>query len=226
MSTTRRPVVLFGTGQAASVAYAVLTHDSPYTVVAFTVDEAHLAERSFLGLPVVPFEGVEHGYPPATFGMHIAVGYVRVNRLRAERYTQAKDKGYELITHVSRRAITWPDLSIGDNCWIMDNSVVQPYTTIGNNVYIGGSSHVGHHVTVEDHCFIAGCVAIPGTVRIGEYSFVGMGAALRQGVTIARECIVGAGAVILRNTREKGVYVAPQAVLLPTPSDTVSYDLS
>jgi sugar O-acyltransferase (sialic acid O-acetyltransferase NeuD family) len=225
MSAARRPVVLFGTGQAASVAYAVLMHDSPYTVVAFTVDEAFLSEQTFLGLPVVPFEAVEQCYPPATFGMHIAIGDVRVNRLRAERYEQARAKGYELITYVSRRAITWPDLSIGDNCWIMDNSVVQPYTTIGNNVYIGGSSHVGHHVTVEDHAFIAGCVAIPGAVRIGAYSFIGMGAALRHGVTIARECIVGAGAVILRDTREKGVYVAPPAVLLPTPSDAVAYDL-
>lgn len=225
MNATRRPVVLFGTGQAASVAHMVLTHDSPYEVVAFTVDEAFLTDRTFLGLPVVPFEGVEHCYPPSTFGMHIAIGYVRMNRLRAERYDQAKAKRYQLITHVSRRAITWPDLVIGDNCWIMDNSVVQPYTTIGNNVYIGGSSHVGHHVVVEDHCFIAGCVAIPGTVRIQSYSFIGMGAAMRQGVTIARDCIIGAGAVILRDTREKGVYVAPQAVLLPTPSDAVAFDL-
>ena len=63
-------------------------------------------------------------YPPAEFSMFIAVGYRRMNRFRAERYEQARTMGYELITHVSPRASTWPGLEVGDNCLVMDQVVI------------------------------------------------------------------------------------------------------
>ena len=59
MTTPRRKVVLYGNRRMATFAQAVLTHDSPYEVVAFTVDDALITETTILGLPVVPFEEVE-----------------------------------------------------------------------------------------------------------------------------------------------------------------------
>ena len=40
MTTRRKRAILYGNGQMATFAQAVLTHDSPYEVVAFTVDDA------------------------------------------------------------------------------------------------------------------------------------------------------------------------------------------
>ena len=116
MNAKARKVVLFGNGQMASFAHAVLTHDSPHEVVAFTVDEGHITDKTLMGLPVVPFENLPSSHPPDAFAMHISVSFRRVNRLRAEKYEAAKAKGYELVSYVSSRAYTWPDLTIGDNC--------------------------------------------------------------------------------------------------------------
>ena len=90
--TRPRKVVLFGNGQMASFAHTVLTHDSPHEVVAFTVDGDYIADKTLLGLPVVPFEELERSHPPDSYAMHISVRFRRVNKLRAEKYTEAKAK--------------------------------------------------------------------------------------------------------------------------------------
>jgi sugar O-acyltransferase (sialic acid O-acetyltransferase NeuD family) len=224
MTTRSKKVVLYGNAQMATFAQAVLTHDSPYEVVAFTVDEALIKETTILGLPVVPFETVERTYPTEDFAAHIAVGFRRVNGVRAEKYYQAKEKGYELLTYVSSQAFKWPDLVIGDNCWILEHTILHPFVTIGNNVYLGSACHIGHNSTIGDHTFMAGLAGLAGGVNVGTHCFFGIHSTVRNGLSIADRCVIGAGATVLRSTRERGVYVAHQATMLPTPSDGLAED--
>lgn len=214
-------VVLFGNGSVARVVHCFLSHDSPYEVAAFTVDGEYINEDTLCGLPVVPFADVESIYPPDEYGMLVAVGYIGVNRLRAERYAQAKAMGYQLISYVSSRATTWPGLVIGENCVIGANNAIHPFVEIGDNVIISGSCTVGHHTVIKEHCFLASGVAVAGGVTVEPYCFLGTNAIVRNRITIATECVIGAGAVVLEDTQERGVYMARPADLLPIPSDKV-----
>lgn len=224
MTTPGRKVVLFGNGQMAGFAHTVLSHDSPHEVVAFAVDGAYITEKTFNGLPVVPFEDLDRSHPPDDYAMHISVSFRRVNKLRAQKYAEAKAKGYQLVTHISSRAHTWPGLTIGDNCWILEQSVIHPAVTIGNNVYMGSAVHIGHDTTIGDHSFFVGMIAVAGFVKIGSYCFVGIHATVRDGLTIADRTVIGAGSTVLRDTQEGGVYVAPPARLLPYDSDNLADD--
>jgi sugar O-acyltransferase (sialic acid O-acetyltransferase NeuD family) len=214
-------VVLFGNGEVASVAYAYLTHDSPHDVVAFTIDRDSLGEgpHQLFDLPVVPFEDVDRLFPPSAHAMFVSVSYRKINKLRAEKYNQAKAKGYELISYVNSKALTWPDLKVGDNCFIMEENVIQPFVEIGNDVIMWSGNHIGHHTVIKDHCFVASHVVISGHVTVEPYCFFGVNATIRDGITIARECVIGAGALILKPTQEREVYVGNQATLLPRTSD-------
>jgi sugar O-acyltransferase (sialic acid O-acetyltransferase NeuD family) len=212
-------VVLFGTGAMASDAYFIFTYESPYEVTAFTVDREHIKEDTLYELPVVPFDEVTSIYPPDQYKMFIAVGYIRVNRLRAERYCQAKAMGYQLISCVSSRAITSPRLNIGENCLIGPNSVICPSAKIGNNVFIGIGSVVPHGNIIKDHCFLAAGVVLSGFVTVEPYCFIGTNATVRNSITIARECVIGAGALILEDTEEGGVYMSKPADRLPISSN-------
>jgi sugar O-acyltransferase (sialic acid O-acetyltransferase NeuD family) len=212
-------VVLFGTGSVASDAYVYLTHDSPYEVVAFSVDRVEIEEDTLFDLPVVPFEDIESLYPPDRYKMHIAVGYFRLNKLRAERYHQAKAMGYQLISYVSSKATAWPGSVIGENCFIDAYSIVSPSAKIGNNVLVGTRCTVPHCTTIKDHCYLSGGVGLSGFVTVEPYGYIGTGAIIRNNVTIARECVIGAGAVILEDTEERGVYMGKPADLLPISSD-------
>ncbi|HIP25014.1 MAG TPA: acetyltransferase [Archaeoglobus profundus] len=212
----REKIVIFGTGSFAEVAYYYLIKDSPYEVIAFTVDKNFITEKEKFGLPVVPFEEVEKIYPPDEFKMFVAVGYNKVNRVRAEKYYQAKEKGYELISYVCSRAIVWDNVEIGDNCFIFEANVIQPFVKIGNNVIVWSGNHIGHHTTIGDHIFIASHAVISGHCKIGSYCFIGVNATFREGITVAEDCIIGANALIIRDTQKGGVYGGQPAKLLRT----------
>jgi sugar O-acyltransferase (sialic acid O-acetyltransferase NeuD family) len=211
--------VIFGTSAGAKSNYFYLAHDSPYQVVAFTVDRSYIKEETLSGLPVVPFEDIESAYPPDGHKMLVAVLASRVNKTRAEKYCQAKAKGYTLISYISSKAITWPDLIVGDNCSIGAGSMCGPSVKIGNDVMINPGACLGHDVVIKDHCFIASRTVILGAATVEPYCVLGANSTILDGVTVARECVIGAGAVIHENTKERGVYRVNPPALLPLPSD-------
>jgi sugar O-acyltransferase (sialic acid O-acetyltransferase NeuD family) len=212
-------VVLFGNGQMARMISFYITHDSPFEMTGFTVNGENIREQTLLGAPVVPFEDIENRYPPDEFRMLIPVSYRNANQLRAEKYHQARAKGYRLISYVSSRAVTWPGLVIGDNCIILEGCIVQPFSQIGSNVVLGCGSLVGHDCVIGDHCFLAPRAVTLGHVRVGPYCFLGANSTIRDGITIAAECVIGAGVTLSRNTQPKQVYVSSQLDPLPKRSD-------
>jgi len=212
-------VIIFGNGQMANLAHFYLTHDSPYEVAGFCVDKDFLKENSFNNLPVVSFEDVEAIFSPHVFKMFIPISYKNVNKLRAKKYYQAKDKGYELISYLSSKATTWPGLVIGENCFIFENNVIQPFVEIGNNVILWSGNHIGHHSKIKDHCFLASHVVVSGRVTIEPYCFLGVNATIRDNVVIEQSCVIGAGTLILKSTTKNGVYIGPPAKLYSLPSD-------
>jgi sugar O-acyltransferase (sialic acid O-acetyltransferase NeuD family) len=211
-------VVIFGATERAATVHTYLTYDSPYEVVAFTADRDYIRGENLCGLPVVPFEEIESIYPPGDYKMFVSVFYRKVNKTRAEKYYQAKAKGYELISYISSRAVTWPGLVIGDNC-LVGNCVIQPFVEIGNNVFIRDGGVICHSAVIKDHCFVAAHAVVLGHATVEPYCFLGANSTIRDGITVARECIIGAGTLILEDTQEKGVYKGNPAVCLPIPSD-------
>ena len=133
-------MILFGTGQNAEVAYYYFKHDSPHEIVAFTLDREWMKRDSFHNLPIIAFDEIENVYPPEKYKMFVSISFTNLNKLRKKKYQEAKDKGYELISYVCSRATTWPNLDIGDNCFIFEDNVIQPYVKIGNNVILFSAS--------------------------------------------------------------------------------------
>lgn len=201
-------VVVFGVGQWSELAHFYLLHDSPHEVVAFTVDIEYIQGNQFKGLPVVPYQEVERHYSPPNFQMFIPMSFKRMNHARAERYYDAKKRGYELISYVSSRATTFPGFKCGDNCFIFEDNTIQPFVEIGNNVVMWSGNHIGHHSVIKDHVMITSHVVISGSCTIEPYCFFGVNATVRDETLIARETLVGMGVTILKDTKEFEVYKA------------------
>ena len=217
-----KKIIIFGTGAFAEVAYFYFTQDSDYDVVGFTINKKFITEEKFCGLPVIAFENIESKYPYTEFSMFIAIGYKNMNKIRAQIFNESKQKGYQLISYINSKATVWKNLSIGENCFILENNVIQPFVEIGNNVILWSGNHIGHHSTISDHCFISSHVVISGFTKINSYSFLGVNSTIRDGVTIASECLIGAGALILKNTKKGGVYTSKDANLLSVSSDKLT----
>ena len=201
-------VVVFGVGQWAELAHFYLTHDSPHEVAGFTLDAEYIEDREYKGLPVVPYDEVEQHFAPAEFKMFIPMSFKRMNHARAEKYYDAKKRGYELISYVSSKATTFPGFECGDNCFIFEDNTIQPFVKIGNNVVLWSGNHVGHHTIIKDHVMITSHVVISGSCTIEPFCFLGVNATVRDETVIARETLVGMGVTILKDTKEFEVYKA------------------
>lgn len=199
-------VVIFGIGDFGRIAQRYLDIDSPHDVVAFTVHGAYVDRTELNGIPVIPFEELEHHYAPNNASMLVAAGFSKVNQVRSKIFDECKDRGYRCITYVSSRAMILEDVPIGENTFVFEANVIQPGVTIGDDVVLWSGNHIGHDSSIDDHCFIASHAVISGNCRVGHHCFVGVNATFRDGVSVAPRCVIGAGALIMRNTEEGEVY--------------------
>lgn len=202
-------VVLFGCGRGADVAYRYIRGDTQHEISAFTVDEAFRKSDTFHGLPLVPFGSVEERYPPSDYKMFVLLGYQNMNRLRASKYQEAKDKGYQFISYVNSNIYCLEEIDIGENCFIMENQTINLDVKIGNNVVMWSSNHIGDRTIIEDHVWISSHVAVAGDVRIKEYSFIGVNVGISNNICISPKTFIGGGVFIAQDTKEGGVYALP-----------------
>src|SRR5229473_3488449 len=98
-------IVIFGIGRGANVATRYFRDDSPHEIVAYTVDDAYADCKEFMGRPVIPFSRVESEIPPEDSQMFVMLGFQKMNALRAEKFAQAKEKGYSLASYISSRIL-------------------------------------------------------------------------------------------------------------------------
>ncbi len=217
MYSKDKKVIIFGNGLIAEVAYYCLKNDSEYDVIAFTADKNFCNSENFNGLPLIPFENVENIYPASEYYIFIPISYSGLNKIREEKYLEAKKKGYKFISYVSSKAIC-DSLDIGENCFILELNNIQPGVKIKNNVILWSGNHIGHHSTIEDNCFIASHAVISGSVTLGKNSFVGVNATIRDNITIGKESIIGAGSLLLKNVPDFSVISPKSTEISKIPS--------
>lgn len=200
-------VIVFGTGQTAEIAYHYLKHDSTYDVVAFTADKEYIKDKTFMKLPLIPFDKISKVYSPTQYKMFVALSYKNLNRLRADKYMQAKKKGYELVSYISSQSGIIGKIKTGDNCFILENQVIQPFSNIGNNVFIWGGVLIGHHSKIGDHTWITSETSIGGNTVIGPYCFIGMNATIGHMKLIGKNCFIGANTLITKDVPDNSVFI-------------------
>jgi sugar O-acyltransferase (sialic acid O-acetyltransferase NeuD family) len=204
-------VILFGAGRGADVAYRFLTKDSDHEVCGFTVDRQFITNATLRDLPVVPFEDVEKVFPPAEYKMFVVLGYQRMNALRAEKYTAAKEKGYSFANYVNSHIYGAEDLTVGENCFILDNQSISLDVKIGNNVVMWSSNHIGDLTIIGDHAWLASHVTVAAEVVVRPYCFLGIGATVGNKVILGEKTFVGANTLVASDTAESSVCLSGES---------------
>ena len=204
-----KEVVIFGVGSYAKLAHAYLTSDSPYRPVAFAIDPEHAGEPEMLGVPVVRSDQLADLYPPDRFAMLVAVGYRRVNKGRTDVYERCKKMGYSFVTYVHSSVLRTRPSEIGENTFVFEAAVIQPYAAVGNNCVLWSGCQILHDSVIEDHCFIGSQSVIGGYATIGRSSFVGLNATIRDHIKVAPSSVIGAGATIMKENLAMPGFAAP-----------------
>ncbi|TCV97819.1 sugar O-acyltransferase (sialic acid O-acetyltransferase NeuD family) [Luteibacter rhizovicinus] len=213
-----RPLVLIGAGEFAMIACEYFEHDSDLDVVAFSVERDYIVQPVLAGRPVVAYETLEAEYPPGDVDVFVAIPASQLNRLRTRLYLDAKRRGYRFATYVSSRAFVWRGAEIGENTFIFEGNVIQPFVRIGANCILWSGNHVGHRTVVRDHVFVSSHAVISGYCDIGESSFIGVNSTFNDHVKVAADNLIGAGSLVTRDTEPGRIYIGSPARAVPGKS--------
>lgn len=213
-----KKLIIIGTGETAEIACEYFTHDSPYEVIGYSVNQEYMKGDTFYGLPVYPLEDLDNIFPPSEYEVYVAISYVKLNRVRAKLYEAVKQKGYTCANYVSSKAFVWRNVELGENVFIFENNVLQHHVKVGNNVILWSGNHVGHRTIIKDHAYLSSHCVISGFCEIGEYSFLGVNSTFNDNIKVAKDNIIGSGALIVKNTEEAKVMVGSPARAVPKSS--------
>lgn len=214
----KKPLVIVGAGEFAQIAYEYFTHDSDYEVVAFAVEQGYEPGDTLYGRPVLTLEEMLRIHPPGTVAVYVAITYTQLNRLRRRLYRSLKELGYPFATYVSSRAFVWRNVQIGENCFIFEHNVLQPFVEIGDNVVLWSGNHVGHRSVIRDHVYVSSHAVISGYCEIGECSFIGVNSTFADRVLVADSNFIAAGAVVTASTEPDKVYQGNPAQAARVPA--------
>ena len=209
-------IIIIGLGETAEMAYDYFVIDSSCVVRAFAAEARYISKhpekKEVCGLPIVSVEEIESVYPPNKYKAFVAMSYSKLNHDRARLFDFVKERGYSFVSYISSRAFIGTHVEIGENCFILENNVLQRNVKIGNDVFLWSGNHIGHRSIIEDHVFLSSHVAVSGFCRIGEYSFLGINSSLGDNVSIAPKCFIGGGVTIMHDTKEAEIYKVNPAV--------------
>jgi sugar O-acyltransferase (sialic acid O-acetyltransferase NeuD family) len=203
-------IVLFGAGQIAQVAKVYVDAHGPDRVVGFTVDAAYRNATTFENLPLVAWEELETRFPPNAVKLLGPLSYRRLNELRRDRHAEGTARGYAFASFIHPASHVYAE-EIGENAFILEANVIQPFVTIGKGVIMWSGNHVGHHSVIEDYCFFGGHVGLGSNVRIGERTFLGGTAGVDPGVTIGAGCLVDFHARVKNDVPPDSVVRGPES---------------
>lgn len=197
-----KPVIIFGAGTMAGLAWRCFAEEATYSVAAFCVDDERYRASEFHGLPVIRASRLAEQWPPASCRIFVALGYQNLNKARRNAFEKYQALGYEFVSCLSPRAFILNDGNIGKNCFVMEGAILQPFSTIGDNCVCWSGCVVSHESRIGDHCFLSAHSVVGGMSSIGDHTFLGINAAVRDAVRVGKNCLVGAGSLVLADLNE------------------------
>jgi sugar O-acyltransferase (sialic acid O-acetyltransferase NeuD family) len=205
--------IIYGNGAMARVLYSYAKHSMG--IDGFTVDDACIEMNGdqFCGLPLVPYSNIEKVFDPRNYRLIIAMGFIEMNELRAKKFAEAKEKGYSFDSYIHPSVFIHDDVSIGENCIILDHVSIHPGCRIGNSTFISSNVNIGHDCIVGPLNWINGGVMIAGGCDIGQGCFFGVNSSVGQGVRMGARNFVAANTLINKDTKDDEVYVSESGQL-------------
>lgn len=102
-------------------------------------------------------------------------------------------------------------IKMGKGNVICSSCLISCNVTLGDFNILNGFIPVGHDTVIGNYNVIMPSTNISGGVNIGEKNFFGVKSTILQYVKIGNDVRVGAGSVVMRNTKDGGLYMGNPA---------------
>lgn len=173
-------VLIVGTGKTADIISQYLRR-ARIQVLGYA--ETNPASSDHNGLPVYSLDGLESKVEQSVL-LFVAIGSRLVNTSRQHIFESLRDDGWQFLTYVHPRATVADTATLGVNCIVMEENVIQDFVSIGDNNILWSGNHIGHHTSIGCHNFISSHVVISGNCVIGNNNFFGVNSSLGDGIAV------------------------------------------
>lgn len=219
----KQKLIIFGSDIMAKLMHFYFSRDSQYEIVAFTVDEKYKKNDTYMGLPLVSFEIIETVFSPNECSIFIGIGPSKMNSNRESKFIKAKNKGYHCANYISPNSVC--NSEVGENNFIGDMAVINPFVKIGNNNLIWEHCVINADSVIENNCYLSPNSSVGTFAIIKSNSIIGAGSVVKTSVVIAEKTLVGAASYISSNTKSFGVYGEKNSTLYGCISDKINIAL-
>ena len=139
-----RNLLIWGTGTIAELANFYFTNDTDYSVCGHieTDPKANPKIDKKFG-NIFSFKDAILKFSPSDTDFFVAIGYQKTNKVREQRFNEVKSAGYTCASYISSKASVL-NTDIGENTFILENNVIQPFVKI-KIMDAWSGNHIGHH---------------------------------------------------------------------------------
>jgi sugar O-acyltransferase (sialic acid O-acetyltransferase NeuD family) len=198
----RKKLIIYGIGRFAEYVQYVFDNDTAYSVEGFCIEKKlYDLNKWNSNLPLILLEDLLENYSTKEYSIFIAVGN---NEIRKKFFLMFNEKGFPFTNYISTQCSSWPNLRIGNNVFVDEGCVLQPFITLEDNTILF-TSQIGHHTSIGKHSLVSGAKT-GGNVKIGENCYIGLNASIKQNISIADNSIIGMGCIIEKDTELNEVY--------------------
>lgn len=202
-------IIVYGAGEFGSLIANVISYNSDCKIVAYGDDNSEKIGQFIDGSRVYGYEDL------ISFAkdnkVEYAISSIGNNRVRSEKYTLLKNKGFKMLSIVHPQALIDTKVTYGDNVIIEMGTAIHTNTKIGNNVFLGGDALIGHHNTIGNHVLVGGNVSFGGSVIVEDYVSIGVGSSIKPGVRLGEGSVVGVGAAVVKDVNPGDIVVGVPA---------------
>jgi len=195
-SSQRAKLAIFGVGQISDMVsyyFAKINRD----IECFIVDDKSISSDIFLNRPIFQIDDFLSGYNPEKVDAFVAISYHEQNTWREKYFGILGKAGFQFTSYISEHAYVENDVIWGENCLILEGSVIQKTCKIKNNSFIWTGVHIGHHSVIEENSFIGSSAVLMGCNIVGRNAHISANVTIKDHLEVSENSYLEPGKVVL-----------------------------
>lgn len=127
-------------------------------------------------------------YSPADWDVFAIAGMNGMNFARLGLFSQAKQRGFKSESFIHASAVVDPGASVGQNCYVGENAVIQGQARLDFNAVIGARSVIAYGAKVGSSAWIGANCFLGAASSVGSHCVIDVGVMIAEGVKVGKFC--------------------------------------
>ena len=189
----KRKIVLIGAGGHAKSCINLIEKINNFKIIGLTDSKK---KGYLLNYKILCDDSILDQKKFRNINLCLSFGSIFNINLRGKIFQKLKNKGFKFPILISKESSISKFSKIGSGTMIMGNTFVNAGASIGENCIINNNSLIEHDVKIGNNSQISTSVTVNGSCKIGSNCFIGSGTIIRNNIKIKNNSFIKMASVI------------------------------